>query len=72
MKKRRKKYTVKVFFVFICICSIVANLVILVRQLAPMCPKPKHLKHFILGISVGYLVVEVESVRMYDFKLEGG
>ena len=37
-------------FVFICICSLVANLVLLVGQLAAMCPKPKLLKHFILGV----------------------
>ena len=47
-------------FVFICICSLVANLVLLVGQLATMCPKPKYLKHFILEILVGDLVVEVK------------
>ena len=54
-------------FVFICICSLVANLVLLVGQLTAMCPKPKHLKHFISGFLVGNLVVEVERWSIETF-----
>jgi len=33
-------------------------MVLLVGQLAAMCPKPKHLKHFVLEVLVGDLVLE--------------
>ena len=36
-------------------------IVILVGQLAVVCPKPKHLKHFLLEVLVGDLGVEVEG-----------
>ena len=35
-------------------------MVLLFGKLAAMCPKPKHLKHFIFRVLVGDLVVEVE------------
>ena len=54
-------------FVFICICSLVANFVLLVRQLAVMCQKPKHLKYLILRVLVGDLVVEVERFSLETF-----
>ena len=37
-------------------------MVILFGQLAAMCPKPKHLKHFVLEVLVGDLGVEMEGV----------
>ena len=35
-------------------------MVLLFGQLATMCPKPKHLKHFVLEVLVGDLVLEGE------------
>jgi len=54
-------------FVFIYICSLVANMVLLVGQLTTMFPKPKHLKHFILEVLVGDLVVEVKMWSLETF-----
>jgi len=36
-------------------------MVLLFGQLATMCPKPKHLKHFVLEVLVGDLVLEGEG-----------
>jgi len=36
-------------------------LVLLFGKLEAMCPKPKHLKHFVLEVLVGNLVVEGEG-----------
>jgi len=33
-------------------------MVLLFGQLAAMCPKPKHLKHFVLEVLVGDLILE--------------
>ena len=35
---------------------------LLLGQLTAMCPKPKHLKHFVLEVLVGDLGVEVERL----------
>jgi len=53
--------------------------VLLFGQLAAMCPKPKHLKHFVLEILVSDLAVVVEGLCLETFgekwfllkKLEG-
>jgi len=41
--------------------------VLLVGQLAAMCPKSKHLKHFIFEVLVGDLVVEVKRWSLETF-----
>jgi len=40
---------------------------LLFEQLATMCPKPKHLKHFVLEVLVGDLGVEVEGLCLETF-----
>ena len=42
-------------------------MVLLFGQLAAMCPKPKHLKHFVLEVLVGDLGVEVEGLCIEAF-----
>jgi len=37
-------------------------MVLLLGQLTAMCPKPKHLKHFVLEVLVGDLGVEVKGL----------
>jgi len=39
-------------------------MVLFVGQLAAMCPKPNHLKHFLLEVLVGDLRVEVEGFSL--------
>jgi len=39
-------------------------------QFAAMCPKPKHLKHFVLEVLVGDLGVEVEGLCLETLWLE--
>jgi len=41
--------------------------VLLFGQLAAMCPKPKHLKHFVLEILVDDLGVDVEGLCLETF-----
>jgi len=36
-------------------------------QLAAICPKPRHLKHFLLEVLVGDLGVEVEGLEFLGF-----
>ena len=45
-------------------------MVLLFGQLAVMCPKPKHLKHFVLEDLVGDLGVEVEGLCLETFLWE--
>jgi len=40
-------------------------------QLDAMCPKPKHLKQFLLEVLVGDLGVEVEGLECLGFVLVG-
>ena len=40
---------------------------LLLGQLTAMCPKPKHLKHFVLEVLVGDLGVEVERLCWETF-----
>jgi len=42
-------------------------MVLLFGQLTVMCPKPKHLKHFVLQFFVGDLGVEVEGLFLETF-----
>jgi len=42
-------------------------MIILFGQLKVMCPKPKHLKHFVLEVLVGDLGVEVEGLCLETF-----
>jgi len=39
-------------------------MVLFVGQLTTMCPKPKHLKYFVLEVLVGDLGVEVEALSL--------
>jgi len=39
-------------------------MVLLVGQLATMCPKPKHLKHFLFEVFVSDLGVEMEGLSL--------
>jgi len=36
----------------------------LLEQLAKLCPKPRHLKHFLLEVFVGDLGIEVEGLSL--------
>ena len=45
-------------------------MVLLVGQLATMCPKPKHLKHFWFEVLVGDLGVEVQGLETLGLQVE--
>jgi len=41
-----------------------------VGQSATMCPKPKHLKHFLLEVLVSDLGFEVEGLKSLDLEMD--